>query len=254
MAFSWAGDLTGCLPIKRNFQISADLYQGQLLRWDGGTAGTGGVLLPAADGASADPDATSKLAAICTGIVDTSTDFSSTYKGQFGDYDTSQASQLLNSPKGAVEAECIIITPTTLIKAPIVKDTVGTNPERKACTTGSADGLTFVTATIDTTVDDFSTAYCSKGANKGLKRIVTTAGTATQTFTIAFPYDIAVGDEFCIVNVVEGFAKINLDTQIQGIDSSDALSYPYYVYVHELNLEEAGKEYAVFTISSRHLL
>ena len=250
MAFSYAGDLTGAPPIIRRFPIDADLYQGQLLMW---SSDAGGIVQPAADGASADPDATTKIAALCTGIV-TSPAFNATYKGDMGDYDTTQADQLANSPVGCAMAECVIITPTTLIKAPIVKDTIGTAPERKACTTGSSDGLTFVVATIDTTVSQYSTVYCSKGANRGISRIVTTGATTTQTVLIAFPYDIAVGDEFCIANIKEGFAKINFDTQFQGIDSSDALTYPYYVYVHELNLEESGKEYAVFAFSTRHLL
>lgn len=254
MAFTYAGDLTGAAPVTRNFQISADVYEGQLLRWDSGTGGTGGTVEPMA-AAAAGPDTTCVVAGICTGIVDLDQDgYNSTYRGNLGDYDTSQADQVANNPKGAVEAQVTLITPTTLIKAPIVKDTIGTNAERKACTTGSADGLTFVTAAIDTTVDDFSTAYCSAGANRGLSRIVTTGDTATQTFTIAFPYDIAVGDTFCVVNVVPGLAHIDLDTQFQGVDSSPALTNYYVVYVHELNLEEAGNEYAIFTMSTRHLL
>jgi len=250
MAFEWAGDLAGCGPIIRRFPIDADVYQGQLLAW---SSDAGGIVQPVADGASADPDATTKIAAICTGIV-TSATYDSTYRGDKGVYDTTQATQIANDPVGAAMAECIIITPTTLIRGPVVKDTIGTNPERKACTTGSSDGLTYVVAAIDTTVSQYSTSYCSKGANRGLYRVVTTGATTTQTFLIAYPYDIAVGDEFCIANIKEGFAKINFDTQFQGIDSSDALSYPYYAYVHELNLAEAGKEYAVFTLSTRHLL
>lgn len=255
MAFSWAGNLSGSGAPKlvKNVQVSGNVYQGQLLQWDSGAGGTGGTVLVMADGASANPDATSHVAGICT-AVRTSPTFDSTYKGDLCTYDVTQAAQVANEPIGAASVDMILITADTLIKAPIVKDTIGTNPERKACTTGSEDGLTFVVATIDTTVDDFSTAYCSKGANKGQYRIVTTGATATQTFTIAFPYDIAIGDEFCIVNVVPGFAHINFDTQFQGIDSSDALTYSYYVYVHELNLEEAGKEYAIFSFSPRHLL
>ena len=249
MAFSWAGDLSGCLPVKRYFPINANVYQGQLLTW---TSAAGGIVTPMT-AASAGPDVTYVIAGICTGIV-TSPAYNSTYKGDLGTYDTTQATQVDNDPVGAAQAEVTLITPTTLIRGPIVKDTIGTDPERKACTTGSADGLTFVTATVDTTVDDYSTVYCSIGANRGVSRIVTTAGTTTQTVTIAFPYDIASGDTFVIANAKEGYAHIDLDTQMQGIDSTPALTSWYVVYIHELNLEEAGKEYAVFTISPRHLL
>jgi hypothetical protein len=250
MAFSWAGDLTGCLPVKKYFQIAADLYQGQLLRWD---ADAGGAVEPIIAAADAGPDVTSMIAGICTGIV-TSPSFNATYKGDFGDLDTTQALQVLNDPIGPTLAEVTLITPTTLVKCPIVHGTIGTNPERKACTTGSTDGLSFIVGTINDTVSNFSTAYCSSGANAGIYRKITTGAAATQTVLLSFPYDIAVGDTFCIANVTEGVAHIDFDTQMQGIDSSAALTNYFIVYVHELNLAEAGKEYAVFTISSRHLL
>lgn len=249
--FFWAGDLSGCKPVVRFFPVDADCHVGQLLAW---SSDGGGIVQPIADGASADPDATTKVAAICIGVKNATPVFNATYRGDIADYDTTQADQVANDPVGAAMAECVIITPTTMIHGPVVKDTVGTAPERKACTTGSADGLTFIIPTIDTSVSQYSTAYCAGGANRGVSRIITTGAVATQTVLIAYPYDIAVGDTFVVANIKEGFSKINFDTQFQGIDSSDALTYPYYVYVHELNLAEAGKEYAVFTFSTRHLL
>ena len=237
------------MPIVKNFQIAANVYQGQLLRWD---ANAGGAVEPAAVSGQG-PDTTSIIAGICTGIV-TDASYNATYKGDLGTYDTTQANLADNTPVGAAMAQVTLITPTTLIKAPLVKDTIGTNPERKACTTGSADGLTFIIATIDTTVSDFSTAYCSIGANRGEYRKITTGAVATQTVLVPFTNDIAIGDTFCVVNVKDGLAHIDFDSQIQGVDTSDALSNYYVVYVHELNLEEAGKEYIVFTISTRHLL
>ena len=249
MAFSFAGDLSGAAPVVKKLQIAADVYQGQLLRWDDNA---GGLVEPVA-AAAAGPDVTSIIAGICTGIV-TSPVFNATYKGDKGTYDTAQADLEANNPVGPALAEVLLITPTTLIKAPIVKDTIGTAPERKACTTGSADGLTFVVAAIDTTVSNYSSAYCSAGANRGQYRKITTGAVAVQTVLVPFTYDIAVGDIFCIANIKEGLAHIDLDTQFQGIDSSPALTSYFVVYVHELNLEEAGKEYAIFTISPRHLL
>jgi hypothetical protein len=84
---------------------------------------------------------------------------------------------------------------------------------------------------------------------------VTTAGTTTQTVLLAFPYNSAVGDKYTCVNIKEGFSAVNLDSYIMGINA-EALTttYGYYVYVHELNLAEAGKEYVVFSFSTRHLL
>jgi hypothetical protein len=249
MAFTWAGDLNGAAPVVKKMQVAANVYQGQMLRWD---VNAGGLVEPVA-AATAGPETANIIAGICSGIV-TSPTFDATYKGDLGTYDTTQATQIANDPVGACLAEVTLVTPSTLIKAPIVKDTIGTNPERKACTTGSADGLTFVVAAIDTTVSQYSTVYCSSGANRGQYRKVTTGATTTQTVLVAFPYDIAVGDVFCIANVGIGLAHIEFDSQFQGIDSSDDQTHYYVVYVHELNLEEAGKEYAIFSFSPRHFL
>jgi len=249
MAFTWAGDLNGAAPVVKKMQVAANVYQGQLLRWD---VNAGGSVEPVAV-AAAGPDTTSIIAGICSGIV-TSPTFDATYKGDLGTYDTTQATQIANDPVGACLAEVTLVTPSTLIKAPVVKDTVGTAPERKACTTGSSDGLTFVVATIDTTVSQYSTVYCSSGANRGVYRKVTTGATTTQTVLVAFPYDIAVGDTFCIANVGIGLAHLDFDTQFQGIDSSPALTNYYVAYVHELNLEVAGQEYVIFSFSPRHFL
>jgi len=247
MAFSWGGDVCGGLPVTKTLQAAANCYQGQLLRWD---ANAGGLVEPMA-AAGAGPDTTSYVAGICTAVV-TSPTFNSTYRGDLCTYDTTQATLTANDPVGPALVQVTRIFPTTLIRAPIVKDTIGTNPERKACTTGSADGLTFVIATIDTSVSQFSTAYCSTGANAGQYRKITTGATATQTVLVPFTYDIAVGDTFVVANIVEGLAHIDLDTQFQGIDSSSALSNYYVIYVHELNLAKAGQEYAVFQFAPRH--
>lgn len=252
MAFQYLGEITGGLAPKLNLQVAADCYQGQILRWD---ANAGGAVEPFA-AAAAGPDTTSYVAGICLGAgrytAPGTSLYNATYKGDLITYDTTQATLAVNVPVGAAIAEVQIITPNSLVRAPIVKDTVGTAPERKACTTGSADGLTFVVAAIDTTVSQFSTVYNSLGANRGEYRKVTTGATTTQTVLVPFTNDIAVGDTFCIANVVQGLAHIDLDSQFQGIDSSAALTNYFVVYVHELNLEEAGKEYATFRFAPRH--
>uniref|UniRef100_A0A6M3K612 Uncharacterized protein n=1 Tax=viral metagenome TaxID=1070528 RepID=A0A6M3K612_9ZZZZ len=246
--FQWAGDLTGAAPVIRTMQVAANCYVGQLLRED---ANAGGLVEPIA-AAAAGPDTTSNIIGICTGVV-TSPTWDSTYLGDLATYDTTQATLVANDPKGPALVEVTLLTPTSLIKGPVCKDTLGTAPERKACTTGSSDGLTFVVAAIDTTVSNYSTAYCSKGANRGQYRKITTGATTTQTVLVPFTYDIATGDTFVIVNIREGFAHIDFGTQFQSIDSSPALTSYYYAYVHELNLDLAGKEYAVFSLGSSHL-
>lgn len=252
MAFQYLGEITGGLAPKVVVQAAADCYQGQLLVYD---QNTGGSVEPAPDASDLPEDAT-VIAGICLGAgrrTNPGTSlYDSTYKGDKVTYDTTQATLAVNDPVGAALVEMQMLTPLSLIKAPIVKDTVGTAPECKACTTGSADGLTFVIATIDTSVSQFSTAYCRTGANRGEYRKITTGGTTTQTVLVAFTNDIAIGDTFCVANVVQGFAHVNWDTLFKGIDSSDALTTGWSVIVHELNLEVAGQEYCTFRFFPQH--
>lgn len=252
MAFQYLGEITGGLAPKLNLQISANCYQGQLLKYDDNAGGSVEPVTAASD----NPDDTNVIAGICLGpgrytSVGTSL-YNSTYKGDLLTYDTTQATLLVNDPVGPQLAEVQILTPNSLIRAPIVKDTVGTAPECKADTTGSSDGLTIVVATIDTTVSQFSTVYCRTGANRGQYRKVTTGATTTQTFLVPFTYDCEVGATYCIANVVQGLAHIDFDTQFQGIDSTPALTNYYVAFVHELNLEEAGKEYCTFRLAPLH--
>jgi hypothetical protein len=253
MAFSWAGDLSGCLPVKKYFQIGETCYQGQMLQYDENTT-TGGYVIPVKAAGEA-PDTSSLIMGICSGIV-TSPVYTAGYKGDCGTYDTTLAAVLANDPVGPTMAEVILVTPTTLIRGSVVKDTVGTNPARITNTTASSDGTTVTSTAIDTTVDSLSTMYCVSGANAGKFRKVTAASTTSQVAVVPFPYAIAVGDIFTIANIVEGKAWLAWDTLFQGLDSSAPFtsSYRFDAYVHELNLAEAGREYAVFCLHGKHLV
>jgi hypothetical protein len=200
MAFQYLGEITGGLAPVLNLQVAADCYGGQLLQYDGNA---GGLVEPLA-AASDDPSDVTIIAGICLGAGRNTTPgtsrYNATYKGDLITYDTTQATLAANDPVGAAIAQMQVLTPLSLIRAPIVKDTVGTAPECKACTTGSSDGLTFVIGTIDTSVSQFSTAYCRTGANRGESRKITTGAVATQTVVVPFTNDIAVGDTFCVAN------------------------------------------------------
>jgi hypothetical protein len=255
MAFSYAGSLYGNLPpILKWFQIGATLYEGQILGYDTAGATNGGYVIPSAN-AAAGPDTATKIMGVATGIVQSARTFNATYKGNTLAYSTTQATLAGYDPADAVMAQVWVIRPGDLIHAPVVKDTVGTNPELCTNTAASSGGVTITHTAIDTTVDGFSTLYCRTGLNRGKSRKVTTVtSTAVETVVVPFPYAIAVGDTFCVANVVEGMAHIAWDSQLQGIDSSAALSNYFKAYVHQLNLEEAGKEYAVFSLSTDHLV
>jgi hypothetical protein len=252
MAFEWAGDLNGANPVVRKFQIGASVYQGQLVEIDEGAA-TGGYVVKAPV-AEAGPSLTAHILGICTGVVSSPTYTASYYNGDLATYSTTQATIAAYDPPGPAQVEVTLITPTTLIKAPLWHTTPGTAPHCLAATTAVTAGTTYVTSGFDAAVDAFSTSYCRSGANAGQYRKGDGAGTTTQTVVIPFTYGVGIGDTFVCVNVVEGWAHIDfVATYLNGIDSSASLTYYYNAYVHELNLKEAGREYAVFSFSAQHL-
>lgn len=255
MAFTWAGDLNGAMPIKRYFDIGATIYQGQLAVIDE-TGTTGGYVAPCAVAATANPDTGQHIVGICTGIVTTPVYTASYYNGDKGTYSATQATIAAYDPVGPAKAEVVLVTPTTLIRAPIWHHTPGTALTCNAATAAVSNGLTFTVATIDTSISSYSTAYCRTGANAKQYRKITTGGTTTQTVVLPFTYGIAAGDTFVVANVVEGWAHFDwLATYVNGIDGTiPQTSYAFHGYVHELNLEVSGREYAVFTLAAKHLM
>jgi hypothetical protein len=253
MAFEYAGDLRGGTPVVRKFQIGASVYQGQLAMIDEGAA-TGGYIVKAPV-AAAGPDTATHILGIISGIVTSPTYTAGYYNGDLGTYSAVQATIAAYDPPGPCMAEVVLITDTTLIKAPLWHTTPGVAPHCLAATTAVAAGTTYVTSGFDAAVDAFSTSYCRSGANAGQYRKGDGTGTTTQTVVIPFTYGVGIGDKFVCVNVVEGYAHIDfVGTYLNGIDSSAALSSYYKVYVHELNLKEAGREYAVFSFCDCHLM
>uniref|UniRef100_A0A6M3LL67 Tail protein n=1 Tax=viral metagenome TaxID=1070528 RepID=A0A6M3LL67_9ZZZZ len=253
MAFEWHGDLNGAAPVVRKMTIGASLYQGQLAMIDEGTA-TGGYIVKTPV-AAAGPDTASHIVGIVSGIVTSPTYTASYYNGDLGTYSTTQATLAAYDPPGPAVAEVVLVTPTTLIKAPIWQTTPGTSLNCLAATTAVSAGTTFVTSGFSAAVDAFTTAYCRSGANAGQYRKVDGTGTTTQTVVIPFTYGVGIGDTFVVANIVEGYAHMDLlATYLNGIDGEAALTNYYKVYVHELNLKEAGREYAVFSFCSNHLM
>jgi hypothetical protein len=253
MAFEWHGDLSGAAPVVRKFQVGVDCYQGQLAAADISKT-TGGYVKPCPV-AAAYPDTATRIMGIITGVATSPTYTASYYKGDLATYDTSTTTLQANDPVGPALVEVTLITPTTLIKAPIWHTTPGTALHCLAATTAVSAGTTFVTSGFDAAVDGYSTAYCRNGSNKGQYRKVDGTGTTTQTFVIPWTYGVAIGDEFVVANIVDGQSHIDfVATYVNGIDGTAALTNYYCAYVHELNLEKSGQEYAVFSICASHLV
>ena len=252
MAFEFAGNVYGAAPfVMEKVQASADCYQGQLLRLD---VNAGGVVEPVAV-AAAGPDTTSYIAGICT-AVRTSPTYDSTYQGDLATYDTTQAAQVANDPKGPTLVDVTIIRPGDKIKAPICNGTIGTNLDLLTATADATDGLTVTHNAITTSTSFYSVVYCRSGLNKGQYRRVTTGATGVQTVLVAFTYDVLIGDTFVVANVgglPGSTAHFDVDSQFQAFDGGGQNNSYFRGQVLELNLEEAGKEWMVVTINPVHL-
>jgi len=248
----YAGNIYGAAPfVMEKVQAAADCYQGQLLRLD---ADAGGVVEPVAV-ANAGPDTASFIVGLCT-AVRTSPTYNSTYKGDFADYDTTQATQVANDPVGPTLVDVTIIRPGDKIKGPICKGTIGTNLDLLTDTGASTDGLTVTHNAITTSTSFYSVIYCRTGANRGQYRRVTTGATGVQTVLVAFTYDITAGDTFVVANVgglPGSTAHFDVDSQFQAFDGGGQNNSYYRGQILELNLEEAGKEFMVVTINPAHL-
>jgi hypothetical protein len=178
---------------------------------------------------------------------------------EYGDrstYTTTQATVAANLGTGLTgggEVDVTLIIPgITLVRAPIYNAAWGTALTVQTVTTASSGGTTITAANnaITDMADDFVTAYCRTGANRGHYRVVTTTtSTTASTVTVPFPYAIAVGDTFVLASCVLGLGGLDFPASADCIDGNNDMNAYYSVLYHEVNLEEAGKEYAIFSLN-----
>lgn len=252
MGFQYAGNLGGAgSPVTVKMLASETCYVGQLVE-DGHIAGAGGHFQIANVAAEAGDD-TGKIMGVISGIVDDSRTYVAAASGtaQYGDrttYTTTQATVLANGPS---EAQITLIQPgITLLRAPIYNAAWGTALTEQVVTTASATGVTITAAgdAITDIADDYATAYCRSGANRGEYRIVTTStSTTVNTVVVPFPNAIAVGDVFVIASCVLGVGGLDFPASADCIDGNNDMDAYFDVFYHQINLEESGKEWASFT-------
>lgn len=150
------------------------------------------------------------------------------------------------------------VNETTMIEGPIYDTTYKT---AVAVNTVSAstdtDGMVSANVTIDaatfTPVANRATIYCRSGANAGLYRVTASTSTTAPQVTVAFPYDIAVGDTFMYVPYKQGFNRAYIAGPGLFLDANDGgATNNFHIFIYNLNLSEAGKERAQFRFSSVH--
>ena len=248
MGFSYAGNLLGVgSPIVRKFLTGESMYVGQPVKSGGST---GAVAL--ADIAVDLREDTSNFFGICTGIVDGSRAWTKAVSGtaQYGEGTTYSTTQSVIADTGPSEVEVTLVIPgLTLVRAPIYNTTWGSALYEIVNTTESIAGTTVISPVATADIGDaLGSIYCRSGANRGIYRNIATVTTTTTVVTVPFPYTIAVGDVFVQASCMLGFGGMDLTTAFDAIDGNNVMDDYYSVYYHEVNLEESGKEYAVFSI------
>ncbi len=249
--FECAGSLANSAPIKLIMPVSETMYVGQMAQWDAGNGAvgtSGGVqILDAATELWEDDE---PVAGVVAGVYSGDRVYDATYKGDKCTYSVTQ-SVIADTGPGRVEL-ILAIPHVTLFKGPIYDTTFGTALTELVVTSASTNGTTVTHAnqTVVDHADDFSTIYCRSGANRGQYRANTTPGTNAQVTTEVFPYGIAVGDVFVVASVKIGLSCIDIPATANCIDGDNNIDTGYGVIIHELNLEESGKEYAAFSFTA----
>lgn len=143
-----------------------------------------------------------------------------------------------------------LIGPQTEVKGRIYDTTYGTaltpfNPQ--SATTGQ---YLKKSETSASSVAGNTTFFCRKGANGSIYRIPSAVNNAsnvtTNTFATYWPRDVAVTDVYVGANLGIGLSKIQFDVASMCILGTETYATNYFtVLVEEVNLSEAGKEYAI---------
>lgn len=153
-----------------------------------------------------------------------------------------------------------VITPSTVLRAPLKATDAATGPALLTATNTSTDGLGITTNANDYTtgVAALHTIYCRSGANAGSYRIVTSTSSTIHTWDNAMIHDIAIGDTFVMVPMRPyGHSTVMFDdTTASWIDCDDgpvaAGTARWAINILRLDLREAGKEFVEFMFSVDH--
>jgi hypothetical protein len=180
------------------------------------------------------------------------------HDGSANDYRLVEGPYSLGDP--IAMAKVAIITPTTVLRAPLYNAAVGTAPTVVTVTTGDTQGLGCTTGAADFTsiTSPLQTAYFRSGANAGVYRMKDDSSTTIHTWDTATKNDIAVGDTLVVVPLrTHGPSTVMFDaTSASFIDVADAPvlagTNRWAINVLRLDLSEAGNEYCEFMFDAGH--
>ena len=190
--------------------------------------------------------------------------------GSSGEYDTgviTQAAQLArdwrgnggmyspNDPQTLVQIAEIL--PSTIIEGPIFNAALGVAPTVLTSTVADTTGFTTAGTTNAcefTPVANTCTIYARTGANMGLYRVTNDTSNTAPDVTVAFPYDVGIGDTFIRVSMKQGLSRIYINGPGLYIDNAASGGTTNYfdVFCYKLKLDEPGKESAQFRFANQH--
>lgn len=153
-----------------------------------------------------------------------------------------------------------LLSPMSVIRAPIYATSVGTAPVLLTVTTAGTSGITCTTNAMDftPTADNDSTLYFRSGNNAGAYRIMDGTSTTALQWDMATRNDVLVGDTGVGVPVrSHGSSTIYFHaTTMSWIDAdvepTKVGTNLWSVNIITLDLSEAGKEYCEFMFQTNH--
>jgi len=149
-----------------------------------------------------------------------------------------------------------LITPSTVLRAPIFNNAVGTAPSLLT-STSSGSKVTMTTNACDfTPVAGLGTIYFRTGGNANIYRTTDDTSTTVCAYDINTPANSAVGDTAVRVPLRPmgtSYVRIGDDTVASYINCSETPATDYdIIHVVRLDLSTAGSEYAEFMFDGDH--
>lgn len=156
----------------------------------------------------------------------------------------------------------LIVNPGAVFKARLNGGaTSGTALSERVITTASTDGLSVITSAYDPNSPDMDEGivWGASGANSGKARKITSTASNDATVILAFPKDIAVGDEFYFAPISPlSTITVQLTSDLTEIDAEAAIASDVPALVVEMILNDkankgARESYALIKFAD-HLL
>jgi len=245
------------------------LYEGQLVTWSFSDSKQGIIAYTVAG--VEDTTSDHVPLGVVVGFNNRTPTFDTTYKGNYGTSVSTQEAQLARSScmvegkmwrnDPALMAQVALVDPSSILKARIFYGSYGTACQVVTNTTQSTNGSTITTASLNDTPPAYNQMwYCRSGKNMGLYRAAYSAHKTSHTFYLTWPYDIEVGDTFTYTafslgNTKALFHSTGTYLEQQGGDHDTTYTTNWlYLDIFEINLAEAGNEYAIFRLNASNFV